>query len=59
MNLIVLTAVLSCLNSGVYVTSRMLFVLAAHRRCAAVDDRTQQASRAGARDPDRQRRSAT
>lgn len=30
MNLIVLTAVLSCLNSGLYVTSRTLFVLAAH-----------------------------
>ena len=30
MNLIVLTAVLSCLNSGVYVASRTLFVLAAH-----------------------------
>lgn len=30
MNFIVLTAVLSCLNSGVYVTSRVLFVLAAH-----------------------------
>lgn len=30
MNCIVLTAVLSCLNSGVYVTSRVLFVLAAH-----------------------------
>lgn len=30
MNLIVLTAVLSCLNSGVYVTSRVLFTLAAH-----------------------------
>ncbi|MFC4314017.1 amino acid permease [Steroidobacter flavus] len=29
MNLIVLTAVLSCLNSGLYVTSRTLFVLAA------------------------------
>jgi GABA permease len=29
MNLIVLTAVLSCLNSGVYVTSRVLFALAA------------------------------
>ncbi len=29
MNLIVLTAVLSCLNSGLYVTSRVLFVLAA------------------------------
>jgi gamma-aminobutyrate permease len=30
MNLIVLTAVLSCLNSGLYVTSRVLFTLAAH-----------------------------
>ncbi len=29
MNAIVLTAVLSCLNSGLYVTSRVLFVLAA------------------------------
>lgn len=29
MNIIVLTAVLSCLNSGVYVTSRILFALAA------------------------------
>jgi L-asparagine transporter-like permease len=30
MNAIVLTAVLSCLNSGLYVTSRILFTLAAH-----------------------------
>jgi GABA permease len=30
MKLIVLTAVLSCLNSGVYISSRMLFTLAAH-----------------------------
>lgn len=30
MNFIVLTAVLSCLNSGVYVTSRVLFLLAAN-----------------------------
>ena len=30
MNFIVLVAVLSCLNSGLYVTSRMLFGLAAH-----------------------------
>jgi GABA permease len=29
MNLVVLTAVLSCLNSGLYVTSRVLFTLAA------------------------------
>ena len=31
MNGVVLTAVLSCLNSGLYTASRMLFVLAAHR----------------------------
>ncbi len=31
MNAIVLTAVLSCLNSGMYTASRMLFVLAARR----------------------------
>jgi GABA permease len=31
MNAVVLTAVLSCLNSGVYTASRMLFVLAARR----------------------------
>ena len=30
MDFIVLTAVLSCLNSGLYVTSRVLFALAAH-----------------------------
>jgi L-asparagine transporter-like permease len=30
MNLVVLTAVLSCLNSGLYVTSRVLFALAAN-----------------------------
>jgi GABA permease len=30
MNIVVLTAVLSCLNSGLYVTSRVLFALAAH-----------------------------
>jgi len=29
MNMVVLTAVLSCLNSGVYITSRVLFTLAA------------------------------
>src|SRR6202012_4157837 len=29
MNIVVLTAVLSCLNSGLYVTSRVLFALAA------------------------------
>ena len=31
MNAVVLTAVLSCLNSGLYTASRMLFVLAARR----------------------------
>ena len=31
MNAVVLTAVLSCLNSGMYTASRMLFVLAARR----------------------------
>ena len=35
MNAVVLTAVLSCLNSGLYTASRMLFVLA-HRREAPV-----------------------
>jgi L-asparagine transporter-like permease len=41
MNLIVLVAVLSCLNSGLYVTSRMLFGLAAHapRWLVALDAR--------------------
>ncbi|HEY9182691.1 MAG TPA: amino acid permease, partial [Gammaproteobacteria bacterium] len=43
MNLIVLVAVLSCLNSGLYVTSRMLFRLAAHgeapRSMVALDSR--------------------
>ena len=33
-NLIVLTAVLSCLNSALYVSSRSLFALAAHRDAA-------------------------
>lgn len=35
MNAIVLTAVLSCLNSGMYTASRMLFVLAARREAPA------------------------
>lgn len=43
MNLIVLVAVLSCLNSGIYITSRMLFGLAAHgdapRSMVALDKR--------------------
>jgi L-asparagine transporter-like permease len=36
MNLIILTAVLSCLNSGLYVTSRVLFTLAARGDAPAV-----------------------
>jgi GABA permease len=43
MNVIVLVAVLSCLNSGLYITSRMLFRLAAHgdapRAMVALDAR--------------------
>ena len=43
MNVIVLVAVLSCLNSGLYITSRMLFGLAAHgdapRSLVALDAR--------------------
>src|SRR5215210_6433988 len=35
MNAVVLTAVLSCLNSGLYTASRMLFVLAARREAPA------------------------
>ncbi|WP_082521317.1 MULTISPECIES: amino acid permease [unclassified Sphingopyxis] len=34
-NLVVLIAVLSCLNSGLYVTSRVVFSLAAHREAPA------------------------
>jgi GABA permease len=36
MNAVVLTAVLSCLNSGLYTASRMLFVLAARRQAPLV-----------------------
>ena len=54
MNAIVLTAVLSCLNSGVYVTSRVLFTLAAQRRRAAVDGGAESQPRAGPRDSHRQ-----
>ncbi len=39
MNAVVLTAVLSCLNSGLYTSSRMLFVLAARREARSdLDD---------------------
>ena len=43
MNAVVLTAVLSCLNSGMYTASRMLFVLAARREAPVVADHRQQA----------------
>ncbi|ROR90652.1 amino acid permease [Nocardioides aurantiacus] len=36
MNAVVLTAVLSCLNSGLYTASRMIFVLAARKEAPAV-----------------------
>jgi len=36
MNAVVLTAVLSCLNSGLYTSSRMLFVLAARREAPVI-----------------------
>ena len=44
MNAVVLTAVLSCLNSGLYTSSRMLFVLAARREAPA---RLMEVSRSG------------
>jgi len=40
MNAVVVTAVLSCLNSGLYTASRMLFVLAGRREAPAVLLRT-------------------
>ena len=49
MNIIVLTAVLSCLNSGLYVTSRALFALAAQGDAPESPDRAQQAQCAGPR----------
>ena len=59
MNAVVLTAVLSCLNSGLYTASRMLFVLADHGPGAAPAARRQPARRAGGRDPRPRRSSAT
>jgi GABA permease len=44
MNAVVLTAVLSCLNSGLYTSSRMLFVLAARREAPS---RLMEVSRSG------------
>ena len=51
MNAVVLTAVLSCLNSGLYTSSRMLFVLAAARRGAGGTPQDQPARRPVLRDP--------
>ena len=51
MNAVVLTAVLSCLNSGMYTASRMLFVLAARREAPRAAGRGDPSRRAGHRDP--------
>ena len=48
MNAVVLTAVLSCLNSGLYTASRMLFVLAGAPRGADAADHGQPPRRPGA-----------
>ncbi len=48
MSFVVLTAVLSCLNSGLYITSRVLFTLSRHRDAPQPDGRAQRASRTGA-----------
>ena len=56
MNLIVLVAVLSCLNSGLYITSRMLFGLAAHGDAPRSHGRARPAAACRhAGDPDRHR----
>ena len=52
MNAVVLTAVLSCLNSGMYTASRMLFVLAARREAPAAAGERDPSRGAGQRDPD-------
>ena len=51
MNAVVLTAVLSCLNSGLYTASRMLFVLAARREAPVSAAAREQSLGAGRRDP--------
>ncbi len=51
MNAVVLTAVLSCLNSGLYTASRMLFVLSARREAPVGADDGQQGRRAAGRHP--------
>ncbi len=53
MSFIVLTAVLSCLNSGLYITSRRAVHAFAAPGRAPFDGRAQLAARAGAGDPDR------
>ncbi len=54
MNLVVLVAVLSCLNSGLYVTSRVLFTLSRHGDAPAGAGDAQQAPGARTGDPFRQ-----
>ena len=51
MNAVVLTAVLSCLNSGLYTASRMLFVLAARREAPTRLLEVTSARRPGRGDP--------
>ena len=51
MNAVVLTAVLSCLNSGLYTASRMLFVLAARREAPMRLITREPPGRAGLGDP--------
>ena len=51
MNAVVLTAVLSCLNSGLYTASRMLFVLAARREAPIKLITVNGRGRAGVGDP--------
>ena len=57
MNAVVLTAVLSCLNSGLYTASRMLFVLADRRRGADAVGQAQPPRRPLHRHPVPRRRS--
>jgi len=54
MNLVVLIAVLSCLNSGMYVTSRVLFVLSEKGDAPKALVKLNKNARAGALDIDRQ-----
>jgi L-asparagine transporter-like permease len=51
MNAVVLTAVLSCLNSGLYTASRMLFVLDARNEAPEMLVRINRRRRPRERDP--------